>query len=99
MPKARIEKSLDGKSPDDCFNLAPTAFVNAGFSIFKTREIAWLVIAHRKENNTLIEASIGARPPGNCAQVVVSVSSTDIDKDILQAHAENILQELEKLLQ
>lgn len=98
MPKVRIEKSLDGKSPDDCFNFASDAFLNAGFTIFKIREIAWLVIAHRNENNTLIEASIGARPPGNCAQVVVSVSSTDIEKDVLQAHADNILLELEKLL-
>jgi hypothetical protein len=98
MPKVRIEKSLDGKSPDDCFNLSSAAFLNAGFSIFKTREIAWLVIAHRKENNSLIEASIGARPPGNCAQVVVSVSSSDLQKEVLQAHADNILMELEKLL-
>jgi hypothetical protein len=98
MPKVRIEKSLDGKSPDSCFNVAATAFLNSGFTIFKTREIAWLVIAHRYENTNLIEASIGARPPGNCAQVVVSVSSTDIEKEVLQAHADKILLELEKLL-
>lgn len=98
MQKIRLEKTFSGKSPDDCFNAAPTAFKNVGFEIFKVREIAWLVMAHRKENGCLIEASIGARPPGNCTQVVISVNSAEISKEVLQTHADNIVLELEKLI-
>ena len=98
MAKIRIEKSFDGKSPDNCLEAAKKAFPNAGFEIFKVRDIAWLVIAHRQENDSLIEASIGARPPGVCAHVTVSVSCVDFDKDALQKHADKILYELEQAL-
>ena len=98
MSKIRIEKSFDGKSPDDCFEAAKEAFPNAGFEIFKTRDIAWLVIAHRHENNSLIDANIGARPPAVCANVTLSISCVDLDRVALQQYADKILSELEKAL-
>ena len=99
MAKIRIEQALDGKSPDDCFEAAKIAFPNAGFEIFKIREIAWLVIAQLKESNNLIEASIGARPPAICAHVTLTISCNDFDKSILQEHADNIMSEFEKVLE
>jgi len=98
MAKIRMKKSYDGKSPDDCFEAAKIAFPNAGFEIFKTRDIAWLVMAHRQENNNLIEATIGARPPAVCTNVTLSISCVDFDKDALQAHADKIFSELDKAI-
>jgi len=98
MTKIRMEKSYDGKSPDDCLEAAKIAFPNAGFEIFKKRDIAWLVIAHRQENNSLIEANIGARPPAVCANVTLSINCDDIDRNTLQQKIDNILSEFEKVL-
>ena len=98
MGKIRIEKTYDGKSPDDCYNAAPSAFKKAGFEIFKKREIAWLVIGHRSEENYLIQASIGARPPAVSATVTLSVSCDDLEKENLQKYADFIMEEFEKEL-
>jgi hypothetical protein len=98
MPKIQKIKIFNGKSPDECFENFPNAFLGAGFEIFKTREIAWLVMAHKNNEKGLIEASLGARPPASSANVTLSISGTDFTREELESYASTVLSELEKIL-
>jgi hypothetical protein len=98
MPKVRITKSYSGISPDTCFEHFQEAFQKAGFEVWKTREIAWLVMGKKTEGGGLIEATIGSRPPGSNASVTLSVSSDEIEHNVLANHSDHIFAELEKLL-
>lgn len=98
MSKLRVEKKYEGQSPDDCFEASKTAFPKAGFEIFKIRDIAWLVIAHKPEDGSLIEANIGARPPAVSATVTFTVSCDDLDKSALQIHLDAIMHAFESEL-
>jgi hypothetical protein len=57
-----------------------------------------LVLAHWKDNDNLIEASIGTRPPAIRATVTLSLSSSDFDKEKLKEYADKIIIELEEVL-
>jgi len=98
MPKVRKTKSYNGISPDTCFLAFQNAFKNAGFEVWKTREIAWLVMAKKVESGGSIDASFGSRPPGSNASVILSLSSEEIENDRLTTYSNNIFQELEKIL-
>jgi len=98
MGKIRIEKTYNGRSPDDCYNAAPAALEKAGFEIFKKREIAWLVIGHRSDENGQIQASIGARPPAISATATLSVSCDNLESENLQEYADAVMEQFEKEL-
>jgi hypothetical protein len=98
MPKASEIRTYQGISPDTCFEVATQAFTNAGFSIFKIREIAWLVLAHLSNEKGLIEASIGAMPPASCAKVTLSMRSSYLSEDELRSLTQKVYIEFEKLL-
>ena len=98
MAKVRKVKSYSGKSPDDCFEKFAQAFESAGFTIFKTREIAWLVMAHLKDGDKLIEASLGARPPASNTSITLSISNSESSQEELSPLADKVFSELEKIL-
>jgi len=96
MAKIRFEKSYEGKSPNDCLEAAKLALPNSEFEIFKIRDIAWLVIAHKKTNNNFIEVNIGARPPAVRANVTITISCENLDEKALQVYLDRINTEFEK---
>jgi hypothetical protein len=98
MPKVRVTKSYRGISPDTCFLAFKEAFEKAGFEVWKSREIAWLVMARKTEKEGSIEASFGSRPPGNNASVTLSVSSEEVEQDKLKTYSDKVFQELEKII-
>ena len=96
MAKIRFENSYEGKSPDDCLEVAIAVIPKSGFEIFKIRDIAWLVIAHKKEANKFIELTMGARPPAVRASVTMTISCDDLDEKALQIHLNTIIDEFEE---
>ena len=84
MAKIKKIKSYPGKSPDECFEKFAQAFESAEFEIFKTREIAWLVMAHKHIEKGLIEASLGARPPASNASITLSISNSECTREELE---------------
>jgi hypothetical protein len=98
MAKIQKIKAYSGKSPDGCFEKFAQAFESAGFEIFKTREIAWLVMAHKQVEKGLIEASLGARPPASNANITLTIRNSESTREELEPLSVKIFTELEKIL-
>ena len=90
---ASIEQELHfpGKTPQELYKAALEAYPKAGFKIWKTRELAYLVMANTTNGNVTINSNIIARYN---APAVLNLSSEELDENALKPHAEKIVSEI-----
>jgi hypothetical protein len=89
MAKIQVTKNFPGKSSQDVYQAVLKGVPNAGFVVWKRRDIAWLVMV--KCGDT-IDGNVSVRG----SQVTVALTSA-ADAD-LQAKAEAIFAESGKIL-
>ena len=97
MTTIEIKHTIQNKTPTDCFNAACLAYPRLGFTIWKKREIAWLVLAKKKVEAMEIDSNLSARP-GNPTSINISVSSEKLAQDEINDIGNQILTELIKFL-
>ena len=92
MASFELTNNIPNKTPTECFNLACEIYPQIGFSIWKKREIGWLVLAKKKENDIEIDSNFSARPT-NPTAVTVIVSSPKASKEELEENANRFMKE------
>jgi hypothetical protein len=87
MPKMTETRTYANKSADDCFVAANAALPKAGFEVWKTRKIGWLVMANCEDPRGTMKANIASHPG---AVVTLALSGEGVSEEALRAVAEDI---------
>ncbi len=75
-----------------CFAAAEKSLPQAGFSVWKTRRIAWLVLARRKEGSDVINANISCLVAG---RVTLAMGCDRYAQEALRQYAGQIFEKYE----
>jgi hypothetical protein len=97
MAKVTETRSYHAHHVDRCYKAAEAALPGAGFKIWKTRPIGWLIMARREGSEGLIEANVAARP-GAGATVTLTLSGESSSEAALSELVRKIFGELESSL-
>jgi hypothetical protein len=93
MPSNAVSREIKTISPDDAFQETLSQLPDLGYIIWKTRPLAWLVIANRELPEGKVNATISFRP-GDGAVVSISLASETISEKRLQELATELVEAL-----
>ncbi|GEM_PF-1074025 len=94
MGRLEIQREYPGKSPSECYQACIRAATAAGYSIFKKREIASLVICQGFIQGAPVELSLMV-PLGTPTRVQLSLSGDRCDQEALVRESERLCEILE----
>lgn len=96
MATVQIKKTYGDKSDGEIYEAAIQAIANAGYTVWKKRELARLVLGTGKQDGQEVRMNVVVNMVDNSA--TISAESDDLDKKALESVAEKIHLEMEKLL-
>jgi len=82
MPSFEVINNVPNKTPTECFHIACDIYSQIGFTIWKKREIGWLVLAKKSEKDMEIDSNFSARPTKPTSITVVVSSSKATQEDL-----------------
>jgi hypothetical protein len=94
MAKLEVKHGFPGKSASDCYQAGLRMVGAAGYSIFKKREIANLIICEGRLMGNPVNLNLVV-PFGSPTQVILSLESSLEDKEALNSEAVRLLGLLE----
>lgn len=97
MPTAAISNQISNINPGEVFQSTVDYLPNLGYVIWKTRPMAWLVIANRERPEGKVNATLSFRP-GDVVVLSISLASETMTEVALQAEADELSQALQKHL-
>ena len=97
MPTIALSREISNVSAGDAFEATLEKLPDLGFIIWKTRPLAWLVIANRELPEGTVNATISFRPTA-ATLLSISLSCDTIDEGTLQVLGTDLGDELEALL-
>jgi hypothetical protein len=71
MAKIEVQRQFPGKSPTEMYEAACMAYKTCGYSIWKERPIAWLVLAKRTTDKGEVDTNFSARPGASTVLTLV----------------------------
>ena len=98
MPSITVSREIKTISPNDAFQETLSQLPDLGYIIWKTRPLAWLVIANRELPEGRVNATIAFRP-GDGAILSISLASETISEEILQTLADELADAIASLFQ
>ncbi len=96
MASVQIKNTFDDKSDSEVFEAAKQAIVNAGYEVWKTRDLARLVMGTGTEDGQEVRLNVVVNMLD--ASATISAESDDLDESVLNKVVEKVNKELEKLL-
>jgi hypothetical protein len=96
MASVQTKKSYGSSLDSEVFEAAKKAIVNAGYEVWKTRDLAKLVLGIGKEEGQEVRLNVVVSMFDGSA--TISAESDDLQESVLQRVVEKIDVELEKLL-
>ena len=96
MASVQLKKSYEGKSDGEVYEAAKKAIANAGFSVWKTRELARLVLGTGTYEGKEVRLNVVVSMIDGSA--TASAESDDLNEKALTPIPEKIHEELGKLL-
>lgn len=96
MASVQIKKTYAEKSDAAVFDAAKKAITNAGFKVWKTRDLAKLVLGTGEADGSELRLNVMVSMLD--ASVTISVESDTPDETVLAGAVEKIHQEMQKLL-
>ncbi len=88
-------RTYPNRSSAACFAAAEEALPQAGFSVWKKRPIAWLVLSRRKEGSEVINANISCLVAG---RVTLAMGGDQYTQEALRQYAGQIFEKFEAQL-
>jgi hypothetical protein len=98
MSMIALSRELEGTSAGEAYELTLNKLPDLDFIIWKTRPLAWLVIANRDLPEGKVNANISFRP-GDGALLTVSLSCETMEEAALQATGEQLADALVTLVE
>ena len=96
MASVQIKNTYDNKSDSEVFEAAKKAIVNAGYQVWKTRDLAKLVLGTGRENGQEVRLNVVVSMVDGSASI--SAESDNLDEAALNPVVEKVQTELAKLL-
>lgn len=96
MASVQVKKTYDGKTDGEVYEAAKLAIPNAGFTLWKTRELARLVMGTGTLDGKEVRLNVVVSMFDSSA--TVSAESDDLDEAALAPVPESVHAELAKLL-
>ena len=96
MASVQIKNSYADKSPSEVYAAAKQAIVDAGYSVWKTRDLAMLVMGTGTEENQ--EVRLNAVVSMLDSSATISAESDDLGESVLESVAGKVAAEMDKLL-
>jgi hypothetical protein len=96
MASIQLKKEYEGKSDGEVFEASKKAIVNAGFTVWKVRELARLVLGTGTYEGKEVRINVVVSMFDGSA--TVSAESDDLDEKALAPIPEKVHEELAKLL-
>lgn len=96
MASVQIKNTYGDKSDSEVFEAAKQAIRNAGYEVWKTRELARLVLGTGKENGQEVRLNVVVSMVDG--STTISAEGNDLDEAALNPVVEKIHAELVKLL-
>lgn len=97
MAKLEVRRYFAGKSANECYQAILRAVEKAGYTIFKKREIAFLVLCDSSLDDSAIQLSLMV-PFGSQTAVTMNISGDKTPEGRLSAEADRFFSILEKEL-
>jgi hypothetical protein len=98
MPSIAVSREIKKVSPNDGFQETISQLPDLGYIIWKTRPLAWLVIANRELPEGKVNATVAFRP-GDGATLSISLACETISEEILQTLADELADAIASLFQ
>ena len=95
MPRYEETRTYGARTSADCFEVAKQALPEAGFDVWKTRPIAWLVLSRRKEDADTIHANVSCLAAG---RMTLAMGADTASEEALKAYAHQIFSACEARL-
>jgi hypothetical protein len=89
MPTVAISRNVAQVNRNDAFQTSLAILPDLGYVIWKTRPLAWLVIANREIPEGKINANISFRP-GDGVLLSISLASETMSETALQTQADEL---------
>ena len=96
MASVQIKNTYDNKSDSEVFEAAKQAIRNAGYEVWKTRELAKLVLGTGRENGQEVRLNVVVSMVDGSA--TISAEGDNLDEAALNPVVEKVQTELAKLL-
>ncbi|MBM3136760.1 MAG: hypothetical protein FJZ98_01075 [Chloroflexi bacterium] len=96
MASVQLKNSYGDKSDSEVFEAAKQAIVNAGYEVWKTRELAKLVLGTGTEDGQEVRLNVVVSMVD--ASATISAESDDLDEAVLNGVTQKVDAELQKLL-
>jgi hypothetical protein len=97
MAKIEIKRPFPGKSANECYKAILSLVGDAGYKIFKKRDVAWLVICEGKVQDNPVNLTLSI-PFGSPTSVSLILSGESAGETVLQSEAERLFSLLAKKL-
>jgi hypothetical protein len=91
MAKIEAKREFPDKAANECYQVCVSLIDQAGYKIFKQRDLANLVICNGEVAGAAVNLSIMVPFLGGPTSVNVNLSSSAADENVLQAEADRIL--------
>jgi hypothetical protein len=98
MPTIALSRELEGASAGEAYELTLNRLPDLDFIIWKTRPLAWLVIANHDLPEGKVNANISFRP-GDGAVLTISLSCETMEERALRAIGEELADTLVTLVE
>ena len=90
MAKFEAKKEVSEMAVNECYQMCLEGIESAGYKIFKTRELANLIICNETIDGQKVSLSLMV-PFGSPTTINLNLSSDEMDENALQSEAERIL--------
>jgi len=90
MSKIEMTREFPGLTADACFEMCVSSVEKIGYTLFKKRDIANLIICNGFVENANVDLSLSV-PFSDPTSIRVNISSEKLDEKVLIAEADRIL--------
>lgn len=97
MPSFAVTRDVKTNNPNDAFQETLSQLPDLGYIVWKTRPLAWLIIANREHPDGKVNATISFRP-GDGVVLSISLSCETMEEAALRAIGEELADALDTLV-
>jgi hypothetical protein len=97
MVKIERVDEVVGKSPTEVYGAAIQAFEESGFTVWKKRPIAWLVMVRKTVDGKAIDGNLSARM-GAVTSYILTLAADDLPEAEVAKQADIVVEKLELIL-